>query len=82
MSRKSKIKLHSKGFHELLTSDEAKRDVLGRAQKVATAAGDGFEAHQSPSKNRARAVVVTVSHKARRKQSKDNVLQRALNSGR
>lgn len=77
-----RIKLNNKGFRELRTSPGVKRDLMNRAKRVADAAGEGFEAHESPSKNRARATVGTRSSKARRRQSKDNVLQRALNAGR
>lgn len=77
-----KIKLNEQGFRELRKAARVRKDLMRRAEKVAEAAGDGFEAKASPSKNRARAVVVATTHKARRKQSKENVLQRALNAGR
>lgn len=77
-----RIKLNNAGFRALRTSPGVKRDLMKRAQRVAEAAGDGFEAHESPSSNRARATVGTRTAKARRKQSKDNVLQRALSAGR
>lgn len=80
MSRK--IKLKYAGFRELRTLPAMKRDLMKRARRVAEAAGDGFEAHESPSKNRARATVGTRTTKARRRQAKDNVLQRALNAGK
>lgn len=77
-----KIKLNNKGFRALRTDPGVKRDLMKRAQRIADSAGDGFEAHESPSKNRARATVGTRSYKARRRQSKENVLQRSLNAGR
>lgn len=77
-----KLKLNNKGFRALRTDPGVKRDLMKRAQRVADAAGEGFEAHESPSKNRARATVGTQSYKARRKQSKENVLQRSLSAGR
>lgn len=80
MSRK--LKLNNAGFRALRTDPAVKRDLMKRAQRVAEAAGDGFEAHESPGKNRARATVGARTAKARRNQSKDNVLQRALNAGR
>lgn len=79
---KSRVKLNNKGFRALRTEPGVKRDLMKRAQRVADAAGDGFEAHESPSKNRARATVGTRSYKARRRQAKDNVLQRSLSAGR
>ena len=80
MSRK--LKLNNKGFKALRTAPGVKQDLNNRAKRIAEAAGDGFEAHESPGKNRARATVGARTAKARRKQSKDNVLQRALSAGR
>lgn len=79
---KARIKLKNAGFRALRTDPAVKRDLLKRAQRVADAAGDGFEAHEAVGRNRARAIVGAYSNKAKRKQSKDNVLQRALNAGR
>lgn len=77
-----KIKLSNKGFRALRTSPRVKQDLWERGKRIAEAAGDGFEASESPSKNRARVTVGTRTYKARRKQSKENALQRALNAGR
>lgn len=79
---KARIKLKNKGFRELRKHPNVKADLMRRAQKVADAAGDGFEASESPGKNRARATVGTRSYSARRRQAKDNVLQRALSAGK
>lgn len=43
---------------------------------------NGFEESVFVGKNRARASVITATYASRRKQSKDNVLQRALYAGR
>lgn len=77
-----KLKLNNAGFRALRLEPGVKQDLWNRGKRIAEAAGDGFEAHESPSKNRARVTVGTRSHKARRKQAKENVLQRALTSGR
>lgn len=77
-----KLVLNKKAFVELMKSGEMQRLLLRRAQKVKTAAGDGFEESVFVGKNRARASVITATHKARRKQSQDNILQRALYAGR
>lgn len=79
---KARIKLNNKGFRELRKDPNVKADLMRRARKVAEAAGDGFGASESPGKNRARATVGTRSYKGRKRQARDNVLQRALNAGK
>lgn len=78
-----KIKLNLAGFQRLRTSSEMDRAILARAQRVATAAGDGFEAKQSPGANRARAVVVPATFEAALESAKNpSTLIGALNAGR
>lgn len=77
-----KLVLNKKAFVELMKSGEMQRHLLRRAQKVKAAAGDGFDESVFVGKNRARASVITATAEARRKQSKDNILQRALYAGR
>lgn len=79
---KARIKLNNKGFKALRTAPGVKQDLNNRAKRVADAAGPGFEAHEAVGRNRARAVVGAYSNTAKRRQSKDNVLQRALSAGR
>lgn len=82
LPRGAKLVLNKKQFVELMKSGPMKRDLLRRAQRVKESAGDGFAESVYDGKNRARASVITATFAARRKQSKDNVLQRALNAGR
>lgn len=82
LPRGAKLVLDKKQFVELMKSGPMKRDLLRRAKRVKESAGDGFEESVYDGKNRARASVITATFAARRKQSKDNVLQRALNAGR
>lgn len=82
LPRGAKLVLNKKQFVELMKSGPMKRDLLRRAKRVKESAGDGFEESVYDGKNRARASVITGTFAARRKQSKDNVLQRALNAGR
>ena len=77
-----KLVLNKKAFVELMKSGEMQRDLMRRARKVKAAAGEGFEESVFVGKNRARASVITGTYAARRKQSKDNILQRALYAGR
>lgn len=82
LPRGAKLVLGKKQFVELMKSGPMKRDLLRRSKRVKESAGDGFEESVYDGKNRARASVITATFAARRKQSKDNVLQRALNAGR
>lgn len=82
LPRGAKLVLDKKQFVELMKSGPMKRDLLRRAKRVKESAGDGFEESVYDGKSRARASVITGTLAARRKQSKDNVLQRSLNAGR
>ena len=82
LPRGAKLVLDKNQFVELMKSGPMKRDLLRRAKRAKESAGDGFEESVYDGKNRARASVITGTHAARRKQSKDNALQRALNAGR
>jgi hypothetical protein len=71
-----------KAAAEILKSPEVLRDVRGRAERVAAAAGPGFEASSMIGRNRARASVRAISFSARVRNSRDNILLRALEAGR
>ena len=78
-----KIKFNRGAFREIRLLPEVAADVHDRAERVAAAAGEGFDAFptQAP-RNRARAAVVTTSMKAIRQNARDNTLLRALGAGR
>ena len=78
-----KIKFNRNAFREIRLLPEVAADVHDRAERVAAAAGEGFDAFptQAP-RNRARAAVVTTSMKAIRQNARDNTLLRALDAGR
>ena len=78
-----KIKFNRNAFREIRLLPEVAADVHDRAERVAAAAGEGFDAFptQAP-RNRARAAVVTTSMKAIRQNARDNTLLRALGAGR
>lgn len=82
LPRGAKLVIDKKQFVELMKGGPMQRDLLRRAQKVKEAAGDGFGESVHKGKNRARASVITESWSARRRQGRDNILQRALNAGR
>jgi len=76
------IKLNSAGMREMLKMPGIVADVRRRAEAVARAAGDGFEARTTPRRNRARAEAVASSFDARRRQSKSSTLLAALSAAR
>lgn len=84
---KIKLKLSKRGFAALRNSAEVRAELDRRASRIAHAAGEGFTRRQAQpgtkGRNpRARASVGTNTAESRRRQSRDNVLQRALNAGR
>lgn len=80
---KSRLKLNNKGFRELRTNPKVGADLLRRAQDIADAAGDGYEAVQNPNpRNRYRAAVVPVTADAAIDNARHNTLLRAMRAGR
>lgn len=78
-----KIAWNLAGFRELRTDPEVEADILRRAEAVAAACGEGFEAElMSESKTRARAIVKTTTYAAARRNSDENTMIRNLDSGR
>lgn len=67
---------------ELLKSPAVLADVRRRADRVAAAAGPGFEASSMIGRNRARASVRADTFSARVRNSRQNILIRALEAGR
>ena len=87
MAAKTKLKLNKKGFAALRNSAEVRADLDARASRIAHEAGKGFtrRAARVGTKGReprARASVGTNSWASRVRQSRENVLQKALNAGR
>jgi hypothetical protein len=78
----AKIKLNTKGFRELRTSPKVQADLQRRAERVARAAGPGFQVENPGTKNRARRTVTAGTADAGRASTDPTVLLRALNAGR
>lgn len=76
------LKLNNNGFRELRTSAKVQAEIQRRAERVAAAAGDGFEVDNPGAKNRARRTVIPKSAKAGARSADPTVLLRALNAGR
>ena len=77
-----KVKLKLKGINAVMTSPGAIAEVARRAQRMASAAGEGFEAVVNPHRWTARAFVRTADAPGRKRQADDAVLERALDAGR
>jgi len=82
---KPKIVWKRGAFRELRTLPAAMAELAERGQRIASAAGDGYEA--SPArvtggKGRGRVSVKTATTSARRREAKDHTLLKALNAGR
>jgi len=83
MAKAIRVKYHIRNWKALRNSPEVRAELDARASRVAHAAGEGFTRRQAEAgKKRARASVGTNSWAAMRRQSEENVLQRALNAGR
>lgn len=76
------VKLNNKGFRELRTSAKVQAEIQRRAERVADAAGDGFEVDNPGTHNRARRTVIPKSAEAGARSADPTVLLRALNAGR
>lgn len=62
-----RIKWRVKGFQELRKSSAVQADLAARAERVAAASGEGFEARSGEGRTRARASVVTTTVQAMRR---------------
>ncbi len=80
------IKLNNAGFRALRKSPGAQALVMDAARKIAEEAssqsGEAYEAHPSPGRNRARAVVVPMTAEAARDSLENLTLIRSLNAAR
>lgn len=76
------FKINPEGVKDLLKSKGVQDDLKRRADKIASAAGHGFEAHVSVGPNRARAAVVTATPAAMELEERDRKLTKATDAGR
>jgi len=79
----AKIVWNRTAFKAIRTSAAVERELLRRAQKIAAAAGEGFDADSgiTGGRGRARAAVWTATPEARRRNATDNTLLRSLSAG-
>jgi hypothetical protein len=82
VATKVRIEMNSAGFRALLRSQPVLDDLARRADAIAAAAGEGFEADARVGANRARASVRTATAEARRAEAVDKALTSAIDAGR
>lgn len=87
MAKRMRIKWNLKGFRDLRNAPGVLADLDRRANKIAEAAGEGFEARPAKpgtrgSAPRGRASVGTYTFEGNRRQAKSNVLENAIWAGR
>lgn len=73
-----KIEFKSAGFAAVLKSQAAAAWTASHGQRIAAAAGDGFEARTSVGASRARTVVITATRDAIRAEASDKMLTSAI----
>lgn len=78
----SKIKWRLKGFEEIRRLPKTKAELKKRADRIASASGEGYEALEGEGKTRSRASVVTTSVRAINSNRKNNTLLRNLDAGK
>lgn len=74
--------LDRRALEQIAKSPAAQAEVMRRAEKVGAAAGPGFEVSGRVGQKRARASVRADSFSARVRNSRENILLRALQAGR
>lgn len=78
MAKKVKVKLNRAGVRNLLKSEEMMQICKDHAYATQAALGAGYEVTYRSGKNRANAEVAAVSRKARKENSKDNIILKVL----
>lgn len=80
---KVRIKYNRAAFNQLRTSAAAQADVAARAERIAAACGEGYEAAitENP-RRRARAAVIAITPEAKADNARNQTLIRNLEAGR
>lgn len=73
--------IHKNGVKDLLKSQEVQDMLAAKAAIIAARAGDGFTSGVRVGTDRARAYVLPETFRARRRQARDHVLERAVGRG-
>lgn len=76
-----KFKPNKRTAEAILKGSEVQALLARKAAAVAARAGDGFTSGVRVGKDRARAYVLPETYKARKRQARDHVLERAVGRG-
>jgi hypothetical protein len=76
------VNMSAAGARAILKSGEVLAFLKAKADRIAAAAGAGFESSSMIGPNRARASVITATAKARRAEATNRSLTRAIDAGR
>lgn len=82
MATTVRIELNRANIAAMLRSPEALAVVEAPAQRIAAAAGEGFEVDVRAGATRARASVRTATYEAMRAEAVDKILTAAIDAGR
>lgn len=80
--KKTKIKFNYAGFNEVRRSPEVAADLRARAERIASAAGEGFEVKATMNAGRAGAIVYADTMEAMVAEAEDKALSSAIDAGR
>lgn len=76
------LKINPYALRALMKGAPVQADLKARADRAATAAGEGMEAHVQVQSARARASVVTATPRAMRREATEKALTRAIDAAR
>ncbi|QTV79484.1 hypothetical protein [Microbacterium sp. NIBRBAC000506063] len=82
MAGKMRIQINKPGVLALLNAPEVAADLTSRGNRMAAAAGDGFEVDTTSNRDRAVVFVRTATVDAMRAEAKDRSLTRSIDAGR
>lgn len=82
MASNVRVVINRAAVGALLKSPEVQRDLEDRAERIADAAGPGFEVRTDVGPHRARAAVLTATPEAVEANARDHTLIRSLDAGR
>lgn len=82
MATSVRVEMNTAGAIAVLKDPAVEADLMRRGQAVAASAGDGHSVGSFTGKTRARVIVTTSSYAARKAESEDRNLTRAIDAAR
>ncbi|MGO2080280.1 hypothetical protein [Glutamicibacter arilaitensis] len=80
--KKTRIRFNYAGFNAVRRSEGVRADLEARAQRIAAAAGPGFETKSTLNPGRAGVLIFADTHEAMVAEAEDKALTRAIDAGR